>query len=398
MPQEVTRTEYLDELERFKDKKDLVKVITGVRRCGKSTLLHQFMRKLTESGAERILLINFEDLEYSGIRTYEDFNEFLKKNIDPKEHTYVILDEIQRVSGWERSVNGLMTGFDVDIYITGSNAFVLSSELSTFLTGRYVSIRMLPLSFSEYCELHSESKKDRGELFELYLRYGAFPYVDPFAGDRTARALLSDLYASIAYSDIMSRGQIRDRSDLDKVIMFLMFNIGNPMSSNSIAKSLGGIRRETVERYLRLLEESYMFYKADRFDLKSTVLSPFPKYYSVDPGLRNAPLGYRDEDRGRLLENIVFLELLRRGYVVRVGKYGNEEIDFTAMGPNGEMEYFQVTLSMLSEEVRTRELRPLRALNNSFPKTIISMDSRLPSVSQDGIKHIHIIDWLMKKT
>lgn len=397
MAKEVDRKEYLDELERFKDKKDIIKVITGVRRCGKSTLLLQFVKRLKESGAERILLINFENMEFDHIHTHEDFSKFLKENIDPKERTYVILDEIQRVSGWERSVNGLLAGFNADVYITGSNAYVLSSELSTFLTGRYVTINMFPLSFSEYCELHSDSKKDVTELFGLYIRCGAFPSIDPFADDRVTRTLLSDLYASIVYSDIMSRGQIRDRANLDKVMRFLMINVGNPVSSNSIAKSLGGIRHETVDRYLELLEGSYLFYRADRFDLKSTALSPAPKYYSVDTGLRNAPLGYRHEDRGRLLENIVYLELLRRGYAVTVGKYGDAEIDFAAMDPNGMTEYFQVTVSMASEDACNRELRPLRALDNSFPKTVISADRDLPSVTRDGIRHIHVVDWLLKK-
>lgn len=394
---EVLRKDYLDSIDRFRDKKGFVKVITGVRRCGKSTLLRQFTEKLKASGAEKIITMNFETIDFDHIRKYEDLNKFIKENVDPKEHTYLIMDEIQRVAEWERSVNGLLAGYDADIYITGSNAHVLSSELSTFLTGRYVTISMFPLSFSEYYELHSDIEKDESVMFDRYMRYGAFPWVDPFNDDRTIRVMLSDLYGSIAYNDVMYREQIRDRGDLDKVIRFLMINIGNPISSNSIAKSLGGIRRETAERYLKLLEEAYMFYKADRFDLKSTALSPTPKYYSVDTGLRNAPLGYRDEDRGRLMENIVYLELRRRGYIVRIGKYGSGEIDFTATDPNGAVEYFQVTVSMMSDETRARELRPLKVLNDNFPKTVISTDSRLPSVTGEGIKHIHIIDWLLKR-
>lgn len=397
MQAEVIRERYLVELDKYKDKTKIIKVITGVRRCGKSTLLLQFIERLRTTKNANILFINFEDIAYDHIQSWEDLNGFIKEKIDPKVRTYVIFDEIQRVTGWERSVNGLLVGYDADVYITGSNAFVLSSELSTLLTGRYVTIKMLPLSFTEYITYHADSGRNMNEMFDLYMTYGAFPTVDPFLEDRTIRTMLSDLHASIAYTDVISRGQIRDYAVLEKVIKFLMINIGNPISAHSMAKSIGGIRHETVERYLKLLEGSYLFYKADRFDIKSNVLSPSSKYYSVDTGLRNAPLGCRDEDRGRLLENMVYLELLRRGYIVKVGKYGNEEIDFAAMDPNGHWEYFQVTVSMLSNDVRERKLRSLRSMNNSFPKTVISMDSRIPSVTDDGIKHIHVIDWLLNE-
>jgi predicted AAA+ superfamily ATPase len=394
MQKQVIRKKYLEFLESFKDDTRFVKIITGVRRCGKSTLMLQFMERLRSAGMENILYVNFEDMRFSEIGTYKDLNQYIRSNIDPKVHTYVFFDEVQRVKEWERSINGLMVGYDADIYITGSNSFVLSSELSTYLTGRYVSVNMFPLSFSEYVELHSDGR-DVGLLFELYMRYGAFPAIDPFGEDRAVRTVLSDLYAAIVYRDIMSRGQIRDQADLDKVTKFLMINIGNPVSANSIAGSIGNIRRETVERYLGLLEGSYIIYRADRFDIKSTALAPTPKYYTVDTGLRNAPLGYRDEDLGRLLENIVYLELLRRGFTVQVGRYGDSEIDFVVRKPDGNTEYIQVAQSIRSENTRDRELRPLRALGNSFPKTVITTDQRLASTTEDGIRHVHAIEWLL---
>lgn len=398
MNKDVLRRKYLDELERFKDNTNFIKVITGVRRCGKSTLMSQFRDELKRSGHQNIVFINFEDIEYDDINNYLDLNRYIKENIDRETRTYVFLDEIQRVEGWERSINGLMTGYDADIYLTGSNAHILSSELSTFLTGRYVTINMFPLSFSEYCEFHSDMRYSDEMLFDLYLRYGAFPLIDPKADERVIRAILSGTYTSIIHNDVISRGQIRDVGDLDRLVKFMMINAGNPISINAISKSMGKTTHETVDRYIRLLEESFLLYKVDRYDLKSTAFSPTPKYYSVDTGLRNISLGYKDEDRGRLLENIVCLELLRRGNTLRVGKYGDNEIDFAATDNNGNTEYFQVTLSMKSDEVRERELRSLRAPNDSFPKTVLSTDSRIPSITKDGIRHIHVIDWLLSGT
>ena len=386
----IIRQQYLEQLNAFKDDTDLIKIITGVRRCGKSTILQQFTRTLEGP----VVYMNFEDMELDHIRTHSDLNEYLKKNIDPKVHTYVLFDEVQRVEGWERSVNGLMTGFDADIYVTGSNAFLLSSELSTYLTGRYVSINVLPFSFKEYKEMHSDRNVGEDMLFSLYLRHGAFPSIDPFRDHISVVNSLSDLYSSIVYRDIMFRGNIRDQSALERMSRYLMLNDGNQISAGTISKELK-VRSETVEKYLRLFEEAYIFYRVERYDIKSTALSPSPKYYSVDTGLRNAPLGYRDEDIGRLLENVVFLELLRRGYHVQVGKYSKGEIDFAARDVDGNWEYYQVTYSMRSDDVRERELRPLESMNNSFPKTVISMDQRLRSVTETGIKHIHIIDWLL---
>lgn len=396
---EVIRNIYLDRLLEFKDHVNLVKIITGVRRCGKSTLMGQYINRLKNDGitSERILYLNLESANYKEIENHEDLIEFTYHRLPKKERSYLFLDEIQRVDQWEKAVNSLMVDRDVDIYITGSNAHLLSSELSTYLTGRYVSVNMFPLSFKEYCELHSDLKFSEEELFDRYIRYGGFPGIDIGLSEMSIHTSLSDLYASILYWDVMARGEIRNRPELDKLTSYLMMNIGNPISINSIVKGIGNIRRETVERYLNLLEESYVIYRADRFDLKSTVLSPTPKYYSIDTGIRNASLIYKDEDYGRLMENVVYLELLRRGYAVQVGKYGSEEIDFAARKGMGGWEYFQVSYSIKSEETRKREFRPLRELNNSFPKTVITTDHRMSSVTEDGIKHVHIINWLLEQ-
>ncbi|MDR3206181.1 MAG: ATP-binding protein [Candidatus Methanoplasma sp.] len=390
---EVLRKQYLEFLEEFKDDTEVIKVICGVRRCGKSTLMLQYIDLLKSSGVseDSIISMNLESMEFDDIKDAADLKRHLKGRIGPG-RTYVLLDEIQRVKGWETVVNAITLDFDVDVYITGSNAQLLSTELTTYLTGRYVSINMLPLSFREYTELHRDRTEDRYKLFEKYLRYGALPGIDPFEPERKIRVRLNDLFSSIVYKDIMSRGRVRDAAELERVIKFMMFNIGNPMSSNKIANTLGGVHKNTVDRYLRLLEESRIMYRADRYDIKSTALSPSPKYYSVDTGLRNSPLNYTDEDYGRLLENLVYLELIRRGNTVYVGRHGDSEVDFAVKTSDG-FEYYQVVYSMKDGRVKERELRPLTSIRDSYPKTVISTDE-LKADFAGGIKHVHIIDFL----
>ena len=271
----------------------------------------------------------------------------------------------------------------------------MSSELSTYITGRYVSIEVLPLSFREYSELHSGSGLDKYELFDRYIRYGAFPIVNPFGGERAIRATLEGLYTSIIYRDAIMRGRVGNVPEFERVVKFMMMNIGNPVSANSIATSLGNVNYATVDKYLGLLEQCHILYKAEKYDLKSTVLSHTPKYYSVDVGIRNASLGYGTEDYGRLMENLVYLELIRNGDHVIVGKYGDSEIDFSVK-TGGGTEYYQVVYSMKEDKVRERELKALNGLRDSYPKTVISTDvirTDLPS----GIKHVNIVDFLLKK-
>jgi predicted AAA+ superfamily ATPase len=390
----VLREQYLDFLWKVKDDTKTVKIICGVRRCGKSTVMLQFIDRLRESGIQEnnILYIDFENPKFDHIEDQKDLKQYFKEHITSG-RTYVFLDEIQRVKDWEIAVNGLMSGNEADVYITGSNSKLLSSEFSTYLTGRYISIEMLPLSFKEYSEFHAEHNLNKYEMFDKYLKYGAFPGINPFADERIIASRLDDLYYSTIYKDAVLRGQIRDVSEFENVAKFLMMNIGNPVSFNKIAESLGNTNRKTVERYIKLLEDCYIFYRADRYDLKSTVLSHSPKFYSVDVGLRNSPLGYTDEDYGRLMENLVYLELIRKGDEVTVGKFGDSEIDFSVRTLKGR-EYYQVTFSMKGDRVKERELRSLRLLNDNFPKTVISTDI-LKADFADGIRHINIVDFLL---
>jgi len=392
----IERTQYLDFLWEFKDQTDTAKIICGVRRCGKSTLMEQMIERLISSGVDEknIIYIDFESAEFDFIADREDLKRYFKENLGTG-ITYVLLDEVQRIKGWEVPVNALLAGTGADVYITGSNSQLLSSELSTYITGRYISIEMLPLSFKEYSELHSDRGLDKYELFDKYIRYGAFPGVNPFAGERAIRAMLDGLYASIIYKDAVMRGKIVNAAEFERVVKFMMMNIGNPISANGIATSLGNVHKTTVDKYLGLLEQCYILYKAEKYDLKSTVLSHSPKYYSVDVGLRNTSLGYGTEDYGRLMENLVYLELIRKGDRVTVGKYGDREVDFSVKTDRGT-EYYQVVYSLKEDSVRERELKALNGLRDSYPKTIISTDiirADLPN----GIRHLNIVDFLLGK-
>jgi predicted AAA+ superfamily ATPase len=392
----VERKGYLKKLESFRDNTQFVKVIMGVRRCGKSTLLDQYIERLRSSGVEdrEILHMNLESSDYDSMKDYRDLNAYLGERVPKKGRFYVFIDEVQRIEGWERSVNALMVDSEADIYITGSNAHILSTDLSTFLTGRYVSIDMLPLSFAEYLELRGDNKRERA-VFSDFLRYGGFPAVDPSAGPIALTSTLRDLHNSIMYEDIVSRGNIRNTEDLERIVQYLMFNIGNIISAKKISEELGGISRETVDRYIGLLREACLIYRSDRFDLRSAALRPTPKYYSVDQGLRNMSVGFRDQDLGRVLENVVYLELVRRGYNVQVGTWGSKEVDFVADLPMRGKEYFQVCLGYSDEETRKRELAPLRAIKDNFPKTLILLNGWTDSATEDGIMVKDAVDWLL---
>ena len=286
-----------------------------------------------------------------------------------------------------------MSGTDADIYITGSNAHLLSSELTTYLTGRYVSIKMLPLSFGEWQELYGSDLDDAGAI-RAYMAYGGFPAVDPALGNESIRTILRDLYASIVKWDVATRGQIRNMGELDRLMVYMMHNIGNPLSLNNIVEGLQA-GRELVERYLNLMEEAFILYRADRFDIASKALSPAHKYYAVDLGLREMAVGFTQKDPGRVLENIVYLELLRRSYTVQIGKYDVREVDFVATPLTGGREYYQVCLTMLDEKTAERELSVLRAIKDNFPKTILTLDPVVRYLTEDGIAVMYVVDWLL---
>ena len=390
----IERPSYMSELENFRDDRGHVKVLTGVRRCGKTTLLLQFMDRLRADGVseDQMLLMNLESSNFDHIIDHKDLNTYLKDRIPAEGRFYIFLDEIQRVKDWEKTVNALMVDTEADIYITGSNAHLLSTDLSTYLTGRYVEIRMLPLSFKEYTELRGLGKRTE-DVFREYFEYGGFPGIDPAMGEHAISAILDDLYTSIVFRDMISRGKIRKPEEMGKMITYLMLNIGNPIESTNVARELH-MNPRTIERYLAVAESACLFYRADRYDLRSTALSPTPKYYIVDQGLRNNAVGMASKDKGRVLENIVYLELRRRGYRIIVGRWDSREVDFVTE-KNGRKAYWQVCLGYYDDETETRELLPLRSIRDSNPKTVILMDHQGDTLTRDGIRELGITDFLL---
>lgn len=398
MSQIVLRTDYLEHLWGWKDRTDVAKIIIGMRRCGKSTLLMQFVDRLREEGHESdTVYLNFESKDMDNIQDYKDLNAFLETKMDPSRRIYVFLDEVQRVKGWERTVNSLSVDYDADVYITGSNAYMLSSELSTYLSGRYVEIKMLPLSFSEYIQLHPvDPDNPIDKRFMDYMMKGAIPMVDPDDGIRTDE-LLQGIYSTILRKDVSSRLEVVDMRILDEIVMFLMSNVGNVTSSASIAKE-ASLSPATVKRYLVGLEDAFLIYKAYRYDVRGKrLLKTTEKYYAADTGMRNSILGNAGgKDIGRVLENVVFLELLRRGYMVTAGSHYDREIDFVAK--KGDLiEYYQVSLTIMDENTFEREVRSLDSVPDSFMKTILTMD-RVMSTPPNGIRAVNIIDWILGKT
>lgn len=389
---EIIRRPYLERLNSGRDRTSVVKIVTGMRRSGKTVLMKQFIRKLETNGipAENIVYMNFESREWKHIVTYDDLlNEIYARNI--KGRMYVFLDEVQMVESWEKAVNSLQVDSDADIYITGSNAYLLSSELSTYLSGRYVELKILPLSFSEFLELYPGEKEQR---FMQYLRTGSLPVIDP-DGDKTfEQDFLLGIFNTVLVKDVMKHSGASDISVLTDVARFLYSNVGNLTSCNSIAQSLKTDNRQ-VRKYLDAMSDAFLIYKAERYDIRGKkLLDTLEKYYVPDTGMRNAVLGISSrEDNSRLIENVVYLELIRRGYEVAVGKYGDTEVDFTARR-NNEIEYYQVTMSMISESAYEREIRPFGLIRDNYTKTILSMDRFLVDIP-DGIKHRNIIDWLL---
>ena len=430
-----TRNIYLNQLIAFQDKEP-VKVITGIRRCGKSSLLKLMQEHLLNSGVkqDQIIAINFESLEFQEMN-YKELYEYIKRKIPNTKRAYLFFDELQRIERWENAINSFRVDFDCDIYITGSSSYLLSSEYSTYLSGRYVEIKMYPLSFKEFIDFHGyklkEYKTPIGEkkkrainekdeivevrdLFDAYMRYGGMPGIaDVGLEQDQAMTLLDGVYSTVVVRDILEREkrrglrQITDAELLRKIILFLADNIGNNTSLNSVSNTLvsenmiqnrerhGKPATKTIASYVGALKESYMFYDVKRFDIKGKeYLRTLGKYYIVDIGLRNYLLGFRDRDRGHALENIVYFELLRRGFDVSIGKIGNLEVDFIAANANEKM-YIQVTESMKNESVRERELKPLQKIHNNYKKMVIALDKAIDD-EYDGIQSVDLIEWLLK--
>ncbi len=429
------RDVYLNQLIAFQDKEP-VKVVTGIRRCGKSSLLKLMQRRLIDSGIQKdqIIAMNFESMEYRDMDV-RAFYSHVKGKVLPDRKMYLFFDELQRLDQWEDAVNSFRVDFDCDIYITGSNAYLLSSEYSTYLGGRYVEIKMLPLSFKEFLEFHGYEVRDyktpigemkkraydsSGEmvswedLFEAFMHYGGMPGIaDVGLEQDKALALLDGIYSTIVVRDILEREkrrgqrQITDSVLLRKVILFLADNIGNNTSLNSISNTLvsekmledrarhGKPATQTIAAYVGALQEAYMFYEIKRFDVKGKAeLKTLGKYYIVDIGLRNYLLGYRDVDTGHIIENIVYFELLRRGFDVAVGKVGDKEIDFIATR-DGLKVYYQVTDDMTAESTRERELAPLMAVRDNYEKIVIAMTTN-STAPVEGIKIVRLIDFLLE--
>ena len=394
----VKRTEYLEKLKKIKDMQ-IIKVITGVRRCGKSTLLSQFKNSLIESGVleEQIISINFEDLKFEDLKDYKLLYQYINERLVPNKKNYIFIDEIQEVENFQKAVDSLFIKDNTDIYITGSNAMMLSGELATLLSGRYIEISILPLSFSEYLEL--DETQDVRQTWNKYFENGGFPYAIQIKDDDIRKDYLMGIYNTVLLKDIVARNKVQDITLLESVVKFLFENIGNIVSPKKIADTLVSYGRKTtsstVENYIEALKSSFILYKAGRYDIKGKqYLKSLEKYYIVDIGLRKLLINKKHSDIGHILENIVYLELIRRGYTVYIGKIGDLEIDFIAER-NNEREYYQVSATILDENTFKREIMPLKKIKDNFQKFIISIDEI--NLSEDGIKHINILDFLQNR-
>ncbi len=425
---------YLRQMKAFQDTQ-MIKVLTGIRRCGKSSLMKLMAASLRSEGVSdgQIIEINFESMRFTDM-SVKEFYDFVCQRVVPGKRMYLFFDEVQRIDGWEKAVNSFRVDFDCDIYITGSNAQLLSSELSTYLSGRYVEIKVLPLSFGEFLDFHGyrvserktvtgQTKKritdsegevfDPKELYEAYAKFGGMPMLADVGleMDRVS-ATLEGVYSAVVVRDILEREKRKDQRNvadsmlLRKLTMFLADNIGNSVSATSIGNTLvseglltDGNRKarpatQTIQAYIEALKESYIFYEIKRFDIKGKeYLKTLGKYYIVDTGLRNYLLGYREGDTGHILENIVYFELLRRGYDVAIGKIDNKEVDFIATKAN-DKKYIQVTESMNAPETRQRELAPLQQIPDNYEKMVVCMDTGMQQ-DQDGIRIVDAIDFLL---
>lgn len=403
----VQRKEYLDQLINWKDEQ-VIKVVTGIRRCGKSTLLLQFQQWLKENGVtdEQIVSVNFEELEYEELLDYKKLYQYLKERLVSGKTTYIFLDEIQKVSSFEKVVDSLYVKPNVDLYITGSNAYMLSGDLATLLTGRYVEIKMLPLSFGEFLSM-TGLEPEQG--FPEYLKSGGMPYIAAMnRTDEKVSTYLEGIYNTVIVKDIEdrqarkesepSKRKITDIALLKTIAKYLASVVGNPVSVRSITDYLISNGRKisptTVGDYVEALTESFIFYPAERFDIVGKqLLKANRKMYIVDLGLRNHILPRRSYDLGFSLENMVYFELLRRGYKVTIGRVGNTEVDFVAE-KQGAYEYFQVTADMTAKETFDREIRPLENIRDNYEKTILTMD-RLTPGNYNGIQVRYLLDWLI---
>ena len=399
----IERKEYLDQLIASREK-NIIKVITGVRRCGKSTLFELYIDYLKSTGVtdDQIISVNLEDIDYEHLLNYKALYEYVKERLQKGKYTYVFIDEALSCKGFEKAVDSLYIKPNVDVYITGSNAYMLSGELATLLSGRYITIEMLPLSFKEYCTAQTGNGKSMSENFNDYLRFGSFPYIAQLErNDAAVTPLIDGIYNTILIKDVAKRKGITDVSLLENIVRFVASNIGSPISTKKISDTINSSGRRisvnTVDSYLRALTDSYILYKADRYDIKGRqFLKTLGKYYIVDTGIRNLLLSSAESDIGHLIENVVYLELKRRGYKVNIGKMLENEIDFVASNMDGRT-YYQVPASVLDTGTLERELAPLRKIPDNHPKLLLTLDEVGAGSNYEGIRQINLLHWLLEE-
>lgn len=400
----IQRKEYLDELIQWREKQ-LIKVVTGVRRCGKSTLFLLYMDYLKKTGVsdEQIVCVNLENVDNEYLLDYKVLHEHVKTRLCKEKYTYVFIDEVQQCKDFEKAIGSLFIKKNVDVYITGSNAYMLSGELATLLSGRYVEIKMLPLSFSEYLNFEKTDNRNMEAAFSDYMTFGSFPYVPALRKEEAVvETYLDGIYNTILVKDVATREGITDISVLESIIKFLCSSIGSPVSAKKINDTINSSGRKisvnTVDKYLRALVDSFIFYKADRYDIKGKqFLKTLGKYYIVDTGLRNILVAGSASDLGHLLENIVYLELIRRGYKVSIGKLAEKEVDFVASGLDG-VAYYQVSASVLDENTLKREIEPLEKIPDHYPKILLTLDEIGAGSNYGGIRQLNVLDWLLSNT
>ena len=397
----IQREQYLDFLRRHKDQ-DVIKVVSGVRRCGKSTLFELFKQELLDSGVKpnQIISINFEDLEFEPLQEYHALHEYIVERLIPETPMYVFLDEVQHVPQFEKVVGSLFIKPNVDIYITGSNAYFMSSDIATLLTGRYVQIEMLPLSFKEFHSAYSQQNLSDMEIYNLYIEHSSFPRLVRVEDDESIDEYLESILNTVVLKDIVTRLKITDVPLLLDIIKYLLANIGSLINPTKIANTLTSYGRKTdnktVEKYLQGLKDGLLIYEVDRFDVKGkALLQRNAKYYVVDSAFRKFLLSRTDSDRGHILENIVYLELVRRGYHVYVGQLQNGEIDFVAKKPH-RLEYYQVSYTVMEDATLLRELSPLEQLDDNYPKYLLTMDVLHKTDNHNGIEQKNVLDWLLE--
>ncbi len=399
----IQRSNYLDDLISFKDTK-LIKVITGVRRCGKSTLFQLYQQYLLANGIvkDQIISINLEDLDLQELTNHKELHSYILKHQHQTKKTYIFIDEVQNCDQFERAINSLLLRENLDIYITGSNAYILSGELATFLSGRYVTIQMLPLSFSEYMSVQTNSSISTDDSFMHYLQVGSFPYLaNQTKIDSTSISYIESIFSTILIKDIAKREGITDISLLESIIKTVASAVGSPISTKKISDTINAQGRRcsihTVDHYLKTLCDAYVFYKVDRYDIKGRqYLKTLGKYYLVDTGLRSILLSSQSLDLGHLIGNIVYLELKRRHLKVYIGKLADKEVDFVATNAEG-IEYYQVAATVLDPNTLSRELSPLEHIQDHFPKYLITLDKFPANTHYNGIRHLNLIHWLLEK-